>query len=1336
MPERSDRGSLSGHRQNGTWLREQALAASRDAIIITDPTLPDNPIVYANPPFEHVTGYSVEEAVGKNCRFLQSEDRDQPALEELRAAIREGRECRVVLRNYKKDGTLFWNELSISPVHDEEGNLVNFVGVLDDVTERKRMEEALKRQAHQVALRADVAAALSSGDTLSGVLQRCAEAMVQHLDAAFARIWTLNEEEDVLELQASAGMYTHIDGPHSRVPVGELKIGLIAQERLPHLSNTVTSDPRVGDKEWARREGMVAFAGYPLIVEDRLVGVMAMFARQAFAEDTIDALESVATAVAQGIERKRAEEARARLAAIIGSSDDAIIGKTLDGVITSWNKGAQKIYGYSAEEIVGKQISVLAPLDRSNEIPDILEKVRRGELIDHYETVRLKKDGERINVSITVSPITDSVGNVVGASTIARDITERKRAEEAVEQSELLYRTVIEQATENIFLVEVEARRIMESNPAFHRTLGYKEEELRSLTLYDIVAADQESIDMDIRRSVEQRRLFIGERKYRRKDGSLVDVEVSASIIFRNGRETLCVVAHDVTEHKQAEQALRESEERFRGTFEQATVGIAHVAIDGHWLWVNPRLCDIVGYEKEELLGLSFQDITHPDDLETDREGTRRLLTGEIETYSREKRYFRKDGSTVWIYLTVSLMRSPSCEPRYFISVTEDITERKRAEEVRARLAAIVESSEDAIIGKTLEGTITNWNRGAQKIYGYSAEEVVGKPINILAPPDRPDEIPKILQRLRRGETIEHYETVRMTKDGRRLHISLRISPIRDWSGNIVGASAIARDITERKRAQEALKQSELLYRTVIEQATENIFLVEAETRRIMESNPAFQETLGYTEEELRSLTLYDIVAADRKIIDRNIRRVLGQKHRFMGERKYRRKDGSLVDVEVSVSIIFRNGRETLCIVAHDVTERKRTEEAQRFLAEAGATLASSLDYRSTLASVARLAVPRLGDWCAVDIVEEDGSLSRLAVEHEDPQKVKLAHKLQERYPPDPEVPQGVIRVVRSGQSEFYPDITDEMLVAGARDAEHLRLIRELGFISVIIVPLVARGRTLGAITLVSAESGRRYGRPELELAEELARRAALAVDNARLYRGRAQVASTLQEGLLPPRLPEVPGVEVGLRYVSAGEVDVGGDFYDLFEERSADQNGSSKASPSWGVVIGDVSGKGAEAAAVLALARYTIRAVARQESHPSGVLADLNEAMLRQRHEHENYKFCTVTYVRLKTNEGDTKQGAKVTVCRGGHSAPVLLKADGSIYKIGQPGRALGVCDDANLTEQEAQLAPGDALVLYTDGVIEARSPDGLFFGEERLMALLRSSVALDASTIADRIE
>ena len=180
--------------------------------------------------------------------------------------------------------------------------------------------------------------------------------------------------------------------------------------------------------------------------------------------------------------------------------------------------------------------------------------------------------------------------------------------------------------------------------------------------------------------------------------------------------------------------------------------------------------------------------------------------------------------------------------------------------------------------------------------------------------------------------------------------------------------------------------------------------------------------------------------------------------------------------------------------------ERKRSAEALRFLSEASAALTSSLDYRATLARVARLAVPQLADWCAVDVREEDGSTHQLAVEHENPEKVAWAHELQQRYPPDADAPRGVPEVLRSGRSEFYPDVTDEMLVAAARDPEHLRLMRRMSFTSAMVVSLVARGRTLGAITLVSAESGRRYDSADLELAEELARRAALAVDNARLY--------------------------------------------------------------------------------------------------------------------------------------------------------------------------------------------------------------------------------------------
>ncbi len=794
------------------------------------------------------------------------------------------------------------------------------------------------------------------------------------------------------------------------------------------------------------------------------------------------------------------------------------------------------------------------------------------------------------------------------------------------------------------------------------------------------------------------------------------------------------------------QEALKESEERYRVVAETASDAIVVIDEDSQILFVNGAAEKVFGYAGEEMLGERLTMLMPEYLRDLHRAGLKRYLdTGRrhLDWEAIQLPGLHKSGKV--IPLEVSFGEFAREGRRFFTGFIRDITERQRAEEAlresEDRLSLAAESTGLGTWDFNPTTGELRWDDRCKAMFGLPPEAEVdyGVFLEGLHPEDR-DRTDRIVRRAldpaSGGGFDVEYRTVGL-EDGVERWVVARGQAFFDEAGQAVRFIGTILDITERKKSEEALKQSERLYRTVIEQATENIFLVDVETRRIMESNPAFQATLGYTEEELKDMTLYEVVAADRESVDANIQRVLEQDTSFVGERKYRRKDGSLVDVEVSANIILRGSKETLCVVAHDVTERKKNEEVQRFLSEVGASLSSSLDYRTTLTRMARLAVPRLADWCAVDVLEEDGSLDRVAVVHEDPEKVTLAYELERRYPTDPEAPYGVPQVLRTGRSELGAEIPESLLDEISVDAEHREILRELGLKSYVIVPLVARGRTLGAITFVSAESGRRYGPAELELVEELARRAALAVDNARLYRGRSEIARTLQGSLLPSRLPEVPGVEVGLSYLPVGEVDVGGDFYDVFDATRADEEEDpSEPSSSWGVAIGDVCGKGAEAAAMLALARHTIRAVAMRETHPAAVLAGLNEAMLRQRRERDDHKFCTIAYARLETGEGDAEHGARVTVSCGGHSAPVLLKADGSINKIGCSGRALGVFDDANLAEQEAYLAPGDALVLYTDGVIEARSPDGAFFGEERLATLLRSSADLDAPTLAGRIE
>ncbi len=258
-----------------------------------------------NPAAERLFGYAAKEIVGRNVNTLQPEPfhshHDEYIKNYLQTGIAKiigiGRE--VVGRH--KDGTTFPMDLAVSELRLDDKRF--FTGIIRDITDRKQAEQQIKERSKLMALGADVGKAITEHNNLQSMLGRCAEAIVDHLDAAFARIWTLNAEAQVLELQASAGQYTHIDGAHGRVPVGKFKIGLIAQERLPHLTNDVQNDPRVSDKAWAAREGMVAFAGYPLIVQDKLLGVMAMFARQTLPATSLDTLGSVATQIALGINR-------------------------------------------------------------------------------------------------------------------------------------------------------------------------------------------------------------------------------------------------------------------------------------------------------------------------------------------------------------------------------------------------------------------------------------------------------------------------------------------------------------------------------------------------------------------------------------------------------------------------------------------------------------------------------------------------------------------------------------------------------------------------------------------------------------------------------------------------------------------------------------------------------------------------------------------------------------------------------------------------------------------------------------------------------------------------
>ena len=524
------------------------------AIFMLDP---QGRVVSWNPGAERIKGYKADEIIGTHFSRLYTEDdieRGHPE-EELRIAAEEGSYEEEGLR-VRKDGSGFWANVVITALKDEAGRLRGFAKVTRDVTERKEAEERERLLALENA----------SMEQSSAILENISDAFYA-VDGEWRFTYVNRKAEELWGRSREELLGKSIWEEFSQEVGSESyrQIRRAAEEGFTTSFESMSSD--LG--KW------VAVRAYPM-----QSGVSVYF------EDVT--------------ERKLAEEERARLAAIVESSDDIIIGKTLDGIITSWNKAAERLYGYSAHEVVGQPISVLVPPERPDEIPGILERIRRGEKVDHFETVRVAKDGRRLDVSLTVSPIKDSEGNITGASAIARDITQNKLAE----------------------------------------------------------------------------------------------------------------------------QALRESEEHFRATFEQAAVGVSHVALDGSWIRVNQKLCDIVGYPREELLHLSFQEITHPDDLDQDVGHLRRMLKGETDTYTTEKRYIKKDGSLVWINLTTSLLRDPSREPGYFVSVIEDITERKWVEEElklsEERFRNIVEQSPLSVQILSPDGRTLRVNRAWEKLWLHS----------------------------------------------------------------------------------------------------------------------------------------------------------------------------------------------------------------------------------------------------------------------------------------------------------------------------------------------------------------------------------------------------------------------------------------------------------------------------------------------------------------------------------------------------------------------------------------------------------------------------------------
>ena len=647
----------------------------------------------------------------------------------------------------------------------------------------------------------------------------------------------------------------------------------------------------------------------------------------------------------------------------------------------------------------------------------------------------------------------------------------------------------------------------------------------------------------------------------------------------------------------------------------------------------------------------------------------------------------------------------------------------------------ILDRAHNAAVAMNEQGLVTYWNPSAERIFGVSREQALGRSVAELMVPERLREAHWAGVRRFLSEGVgpvldRRIELTALRSDGVEFPVELTISALREGGGWTF--HAFIQDISERKQGEReherlldelrrTLRGSEQRFEAIVGSLGDPVTIRDREDR-IAYANRAALAHLGFSSaEELRRtapaaiMGEYIVRGEDGREISMDdipsVRILRGEEIvEPLLIRTVNRESGvQRWNLLKAAPLLDENGAtEGTITIIEDVTEQKRSELQSEFLARVSAALASSLDYEQTLRNVAQLAVPDVVDWCAVDLLNQDGTRRTVAVAHVDPERLSLAEALRHYVPDQLDPEQGLGLVLHSGEPLHYPLIPDEMLAAAAVDEGHLQLLRAVGFRSVLIVPMKLGEKVLGALTLVSAESARELDSHDLALAEQMAARAAVAIENSRLYSERSMIARTLQQSLLPDQLPDIPGYEIASIYEPAIETSmVGGDFYDIWPIQD-----------DWLVIVGDVTGKGIAAAALTALVRHTVRTASEFETSPARLLAFI-DSTLKKRHE---LSVCTALCMRLR--------GEQACLAVGGHPLPLRIDADG-VAEVGANGPLLGAFEEVEWQEHDVRLHEGAMLLAYTDGVTDARGKGGERFGFERLRETLSGLRGGDATEL-----
>ena len=885
-------------------------------------------------------GLPPEALAGKRRRELPITHIYEAEWEQHRLILEQRRPFRdYIYQVIGERGELRWFSISGEPILDAAGDFKGYRCVGRDVTEHRQAQQ--RQEMEHIVTRV-----LAESESIAAAMPQIIRTICQTLGWDCGAHWELDEQQQLLRCTGTWSL-PNATGPgefmaqSSQLTFTPDQTGLIRRALAsdqPVWISDVASDPAFKRAARAASAGLHGALAFPVITAGQTIGVMEFFSRHVRQPDLvlIEATRSIGAQIGQFIRSQRMDDARrvseARLSGVIQSAMHAVIMTDEDTNIVLFNPAAENIFGHAAADMIGAKIERLIPgrfhHDHHKYVAAFgASKTNMRRMSQRATIVGLRANGEEFAGEASISHLT--LDGRKFYTVILSDITERAKTEENLH----LAATAIENAQEGIIITDA-SNRIVSVNPAFTRITGYPAEEVIGSSPDILNSGMQDkAFYQSMWTAVNETGCWQGEIWDRRKSGELYCEWLSISAV----KNTQGKIAHhtaiftDITARKDAEQALRTANQHLEMLVQSSPLAIYTRDADGLITSWNPAAEKLYGWKAAEVLGRPLPALPEGQHAESTRQRMQ-LLAGK-SFVRHEVRRQRRDGSLIDVDAFVGALRDTAGNITGIISVVSDVTERKQAEVARAQLAAIVKSSHDAIVSRTFDGTIVSWNAGAERMFGYSASEAIGKPISFNTPPGRVRIFPKLTERILSGETLKPHETQRMTKDGSVVDVLSSVSPIKNDAGEIIGIASLFQDITALKQTEAARRESEERFHAAFEQAGVGMGLrdIDPHKPRWLRVNRKLCDILGYTSDELLQITTIDLTPPEERdvAIDYNQRLLRGEIKDYSREKRYVRKDGRIIWTNLTMSVVNNpNGRPTHIIsVIEDITESKRAQE-------------------------------------------------------------------------------------------------------------------------------------------------------------------------------------------------------------------------------------------------------------------------------------------------------------------------------------------------------------------------------------------------------------------------